>query len=59
MTKHSKINKLFKSGKGTYMNKSKQILMYVEFANYVKAIDNELHDDCWEQVYHSRIGDEK
>ena len=41
------------------MNKSKQILMYVEFANYVKAIDNELHDDCWEQVYHSRIGDEK
>jgi len=25
--------------------------MFVYFANLIKAVDVDLHDDCWEEVY--------
>lgn len=48
MTKH-KIN----------LSKSQQILMYVEFANVVKAVDNDLHDSCWGLVYSKNLINEE
>ncbi len=32
-------------------NDDKNLEMFVRFANLIKAVDLDLHDDCWEQVH--------
>jgi hypothetical protein len=33
--------------------------MFIYFADLIRAIDENLHDDCWEEVYNKFSKDEK
>ena len=35
----------------TKLKNSKDLEMFIYFADLVKAVDQDLHNDCWDEVY--------